>query len=284
MVKEMIEQVSIGGTILKVVVVALIVMVGSGSFFIVGAGERGVVFSQTQGVKPMSYDEGFHFKTPFIEDATKLPVRTQLYSVKASASSKDLQIVHTEVGVNYHIVPEAVHKLYQEIGQDYQEKVIVPAVQEAVKAVTAEANAEELITKREVVKSELEQALRNRLTNYHLIVETVSITNFDFSPEFNVAIEAKVTAEQNALAEENKVRIEEAKAKQKIAEAQGNAESIRLNAIAEAEKVRVVNEQLAKSANYVQLELIKRWDGRLPTIQGSQGMILQMPFPTQQTA
>src|SRR6266581_921983 len=133
-------------------------------FVIVGAGERGVVFNQLHGVEDKILTEGFSF----IERVIKLDVRIRKSDTRSTGASKDLQTVATEIVLNYHLFPDRVNKVYQTIDLEYEKRIIDPAVQEIVKAVTAKFTAEELITKRQFVKDEIKTALHERLTASHI--------------------------------------------------------------------------------------------------------------------
>lgn len=238
-----------------------------GTFYTIDTGHRGIV--KTFGAPSMdAKGEGLHLKIPIAQRVVRMSVQTMKYEAKASAASKDLQIVETDVAVNYHIEPSTTPLVYQTIGVDYESKIIQPAVQESVKAVTAQFTAEELITKRDVVKEMIDQKLHERLAASNINMETTSITNFDFSDNFNAAIESKVTAEQLKLKAVNdlariKVEAEQVEAtaigvkNAKIAEAEGNAEAIRL-----------IDEQLRKSPLYIDYFTIQKWDGKLSLVSG----------------
>src|SRR3989344_5302482 len=241
-------------------IIAFIIILGT--FFVVPAGHNGVIFNTFTGIKDKTYDEGLHFKLPFFEKPYKFEVRTRVYTDDAAAASKDLQIVSTRVALNYHIDKGQVNTLFKNIGPDYEFRIIDPSIQEVVKAITAKHIAEELITKRENVKEEIKLALKERLTKSFLILDDLSITNFDFSPEFNHAIEQKVTAEQNALKEQNNLKVIEFQAQQKIAQSKG-----------EAEAIRIVNEELLKSPKYIDYLTIQKWDGKMPLALGSGSLL-----------
>jgi regulator of protease activity HflC (stomatin/prohibitin superfamily) len=256
-----------------------------GSFYSISAGYKGVLL--TFG-KPniQAKTEGLHFKIPLAQTVVKIDTRTQKYDASASAASKDLQTVSTTIAVNYHLMQDSVVTLYREIGIDYSDKIIQPAVQEVVKASTAQFTAEELITKRDMVKEKIDIALRERLVGKGIVMETTSITNFDFSKEFNQAIEQKVTAEQQALTQKNKLAQVEYEAKQKIAEAEGTSQSKILNAQAEAkalelQKAQITPQLLQLRQIEVQSKLADKWSGNLPNFmingQGGQNMFLQLP-------
>lgn len=246
--------------VLALVLVALVVS----SFTVVSAGHTGVVLT-FGAVEETELDEGLHLKIPFIQRVVQVNNRTQKIETEGSASSKDLQIVSYVVAVNYHVNDDSSASLYQNVGTDYGSVVIVPAIQESIKAVSAQYTAEELITKRQAVGDQIKDALSEKINQYGLTVEIFNIVNFDFSEEFNAAVEAKQTAQQNALkAEQDLARIE-VEAKQKITQAEAEAESIRL-----------IQEALAKSPDYVDYVKWNKWNGELPTVMGDSDILLSM--------
>ena len=236
------------------VIVAIALILWLAPFTSVDAGHKGVVLRGGRVVRVI--DEGYQFKTPAIESVVEVDVRTQVETVEASAASKDLQTVSTKVAVNYNVLSDKVAELWNKVGKDYKLIIIDPAIQEAVKAATAKHTAEELITKRESVKEEITSELKARLsTSGFLNLTQVSITDFAFSTSFNASIEAKVTAEQDALASRNKLEQVKYEAQQAIEKAKAQAESIRIQA-------QAINAQ--GGADYVQLQAIGKWDGKLP--------------------
>ena len=167
-------------------------------FVIVGAGERGVVLN-FGAVDKSVLEEGLHFLIPGYQKVVTMDVKVQKSQVECTASSKDLQEAHSIIAVNYHISPERANFIYQKIGRDFKDRIMDPAVQEVVKAVTARYTAVELITLREKIRTDIKDLLKSRLTGYDVMVDDFSILNFKFSPEFATAIEQKQTAEQLAL-------------------------------------------------------------------------------------
>lgn len=278
-----INKAKIGAIIAIIVIVIIGGVLGTASIKFVNAGEKGVLthwgavdFNQP----PLS--SGMHFVTPFQDDIVPVNIQIQAQAEKADSASKDLQIVSTQVTVNYHPDPAVVNKLYQNIGLDFGGKIINPAVQEIVKAVTANYNAEELITQRPLVKAQIEESITTRLAQFDLITDQVSITDFNFSPEFNTAIESKVTAQQNALAEANKVSIKQAQAQQAIAEAQGIANATIIQAQAQGKSIEIVNSYLSQNPQYLEWLKVKNWDGHLPTtlVTSSNGGVPFISLPT----
>jgi regulator of protease activity HflC (stomatin/prohibitin superfamily) len=239
------------------VIIAIILVIILLPFKIIGAGERGVVlrFGAVNRIMP----PGLSFKLPLMERVAVIDIKTQKEQVEANAASKDLQSVSAVIAVNYNVMPDKVDSLWKNIGSDYKVRVIDPAIQEAVKAATANYTAEELITKRPLVSEGIKTNLSERLRPDFIMVTELSIVNFDFSESFNSAIESKVTAEQNALGAKNKLAQVKFEAEQRIATAQAEAEAIKLMSEA-ANNEKYVSLKKVE----VQLEMAKKWNGALP--------------------
>jgi len=241
-------------------VVLLLFVAYNFAFETVGAGERGVVFSKFGGVSDIVLGEGLHFKIPLVEDIIPMDVKVQKSQTRAEASSKDLQTVSSIFAINYHVNPSEVHTVYRDVGVDFKSRIIDPAVQEAVKAVTAQYSAEELITKRPEVRNDIKDILKGRLFEFHIILDEFSIVAFEFSPEFNAAIESKQTAEQNALRASRDLDRIKVEAEQKITQAKAEAEAQRLQA-------------LTITPNILTLRAVEKWDGHLPQVMGGDGAV-----------
>jgi regulator of protease activity HflC (stomatin/prohibitin superfamily) len=245
--------------VMKIILAVLCCIIFFNTITIISAGERGIVV--TLGNPSDNYiSEGINFKIPFFQKIVKIDIKTQKYEVLATSVSSDLQTVTTEVTINYHLSEDSIVNIYKTIGLDYQNKIVQPAVQEAIKSSTAKYNAEELITKRSEVRELIKSTLEDRLSKKGMIVDEISITNFDFSESFNRAIEDKVTAEQNALQSKNKLEQVKYEAEQRITEAKAEAEAIKIQAEA-------ITSQGGKE--YVQLQAINKWNGVLPTVTGN---------------
>ena len=189
-----------------------------------------------------------------------------------------MQTVSTEITVNYKPEPNSVHYLYKEVGLDYENRIIQPTVEEVVKQVTANYDAEELITKRPQVKQDIEAEIGNRLASFNISTDTVSITDFQFSPLFAQAIEAKVEAEQRALQAENDLRRIEVEARQFEAQAVGIAQANIAEAQGEAEAINIINQALSNNPYYLEWLKTQQWDGVLPLVVGEGGTpFIQIP-------
>ena len=230
-------------------------------FVIVNAGERGVVMKFGK-VQDTIFDEGIHPVIPVVTTVEKLSVRVQKNDIKAEASSRDLQDIKMDIAVNWHIEPTQVNKIFQQVGDEEQIvlRIINPAVSEVVKAATAKKNAEEIITKRTELKEEIDNQLQERLVEYGIAVDGVSLVNISFSPEFAKAIEAKQIAEQEAKRAEFEAAKAEQQAVAEVNRAKGQAEAQRL------QRQTLTTELLQKQA-------IEKWDGKFPLVLGGEGAL-----------
>jgi len=269
--------------VIMIGIIALIVIgvvVGS-AVQIVDAGHRGVLLHWNAvdlTVQPLS--EGLHFVTPFADSVIQMEIRTLKFVKATSAASKDLQTVSTEITVNYHPAPNSVNTLFQSVGLDYESRVITPTVEEVVKQVTANYNAEELITKRPQVKADIEADITTRLNEFNIVTEIVSITDFQFSVLFAQAIESKVEAEQKAFKAENDLKRIEVEARQHAAQAEGIAAANIAEANGEAAAIQIINDALSTNPQYLEWLKTQQWDGKLPLVVGEGGTPF-IAIPTQ---
>lgn len=242
----------ITGGIVTVVVIGVALLLSP--FIVIDAGEEGIVVRN--GAVDHIIGAGLQGKAPLIDNVVVFDVRTQKEQTDATAASSDLQNVTASVAINYNVNPDTVGDMYKRIGTDYKNTIIDPAIQETVKGVTAKYTAEQLITQRSQVTTDIQTALVSRLQPNDIVVTGVSITNFAFSDQFNSAIEAKVTAQQNAEAAKNKLQQVQYEADQTVAKATADAKAIQIQA-------QAIEQQ--GGANYVQLQAVAKWDGHLPT-------------------
>lgn len=236
-------------------IIFLVLFLMFNPFVIIKAGERGVVLNWG-AVSDKIFNEGIHFRIPIMQKIAVLDVKTVKHEVKSIAYSKDIQTVDATIALNYRLKSEDVNKLWQEIGKDYEMRIIDPAIQESIKATTAKFTAQDLIEKRNEVKDEIKKALTERLFGRYIIVEDFSIVNFDFSDAYEIAVEAKQVAQQSALKAENDLKRIEVEAEQRVAQAKAEAEAIKI----QAESISAQG-----GAEYVNLKAIEKWNGALPT-------------------
>jgi regulator of protease activity HflC (stomatin/prohibitin superfamily) len=231
-------------------------------FVQVGAGERGVVLN-FGAVQDTVLDEGLHFRVPIMQKIALMDVKVQKAVTDAASASADLQDVTSSVALNYHVIPDKANVVYQTIGLQFKERIIDPAIQEIMKAVSAEYTAEELITKRPIVSDAMKEALAERLLKSNIAVDAFSIVAFSFSPVFTEAIEAKQTAEQLALKAKRDLDRITIEAEQTVTAAKAEAESLRL------QKANISRDLIELRKIEANLKAIEKWDGNLPQVTGA---------------
>lgn len=252
------------GPVRTIIIVVLVLI----AFFIfkpwvqIGAGQRGVVMN-FGAVQDRVLPEGVHFKVPIMQEVALMDVQIQKAVTNAASASSDLQDVALSVALNYHILPDKANVVYQTIGVEFKERIIDPTIQEVMKAVSARYTAEELITKRPVVSLEMQDALNKRLLKSNIAVDAFSIVSFSFSSIFTDAIEAKQTAEQNALKAKRDLDRIKVEAEQTIVAAQAEAEALRL------QKMNISLDLIELRKIEANLKAIDKWNGVLPSTTGA---------------
>jgi prohibitin 2 len=297
---EPLEGSGISRSLVRIIVpiiigIIIISIIAVSSIRMVDAGNRGILVQFGNVDTGNSLDEGLHFVVPFRDNVVQMEVRTQKIVEDTTSASKDLQDVTTQVALNYHLDPDRAQVVYQQLGFDYANRVIIPAIQESVKQVTARFNAEELITNRETVKNQIEEQISARLAAYNIIADAISITDFQFSQLFKSAVEAKVSAQQRALQAQNELRRIQIEAQQNeaqaigeqkanIARAEGIKQSNVLQAEGEAQAITIIDEQLRNNPTYLEWLKATKWDGVLPLVTGGgaggQGVTPFIEIPT----
>lgn len=265
------------------IIIIVIIVLATSAFVIVDSGHVGVV--RTLGaVQPNPLSEGFHFKKPFMDKVEQVDIRLTKEQSKSTAASKDLQTVQTQVTVQYSIMGPVAPKTYQRIGNRdvVAATVIEPAIQESVKAITAQFTAEQLVTKRAEVKLQIQEAIDNFITitleekevPNALRIANVAITDFRFSEEFDRAIELKVKAEQEALQARNEKvkRVTQAEAAYQEKKLAADAAAYDIEARSKAKALAIEREAKALKNNpeLIQLRLSEKWDGTLPKFTGGE--------------
>ncbi|MDI6776257.1 MAG: prohibitin family protein [Syntrophales bacterium] len=227
----------------------------------VGAGERGVVLN-FGAVQDVVLNEGLHFRIPIMQKVAIMDVKVQKAVTEAVSGSADLQDVTSSVALNYHVTPDRANVVYQTLGVEFKERIIDPAIQEVMKAVSARYSAEELITKRPAVSEAMRANLAERLIAHNIAVDAFSIVAFSFSRVFAEAIEAKQTAEQLALKAKRDLDRIKIEAEQKITAARAEAESLRL------QRANISPDLIELRKIEANLKAIDKWNGILPQVTG----------------
>ena len=265
----------------------VILMLLFGCFVIVESGHVGVV-RRLGAVQMDALPEGLHGKIPLIDRVEEIDIRLRKAESEAQAASKDLQVVTTQVAVQYSMTGDVMPLTFQKIGtrRVVESTLVAPAIMESVKAVTALYTAEDLVTNRAEVKNKIQLAIEDFINTTlqqkgvagALSLANVAITDFDFSDEFNRAIEEKVKAEQEALKAKNeklrRVTQAEAAAAERTLAADAEAYQIEVASKARAEAIRREAEALRDNPSLIQLRIAEKWDGQLPQVSGGNAIPL----------
>ena len=269
MFRDKAGNIAVGKIVGTIVLLVVLLVVISGSVVVVEAGQTGVVLTFGR-VSPVVLQEGFHFKIPFAQTVVTINNRIVKTEVNTEAFSKDLQTVSTVIAVNYHINKSSSAELYKQVGLGYDDVLVIPAINEVLKAVTANYTAQQLVSSRGDVSILLDENLNAKLNAYGVIVDDLNIINWDFTEEYISAIEAKQVAEQNLIKtrteQEQALVIANTEAQKQVIAAKAEADKIKLLADATASSNMTIAESL--SDILIRYELLQKWDGQLPKVTG----------------
>lgn len=241
---------------LVIVLVLAVIILVTNSIHMIPAGNVGLI-TRWGAAQRVAYP-GLGVHAPFAESVILMSVRTQKDQVEATAMSKDMQLATSSVAINYHLDGTQAISVYQNVGPNYADVIIAPAVQNTFKATTAQFSAEELITHREIVRQQAENSLKDELAKHHIIVENFNIVNFDFSPEFQAAIEQKQVAQQQVET-----------AKQRLNQAQIDAQAEVARAQGQADAQKALKDTGALTQEYLNYLFLTKWNGILPQVMSS---------------
>ncbi len=251
--------------LLSIAIILLVAVVVVSSVVVVPAGSTGVVVTLGK-VSENVMQEGLNFKLPLVQQVVKISNKIQVVEIDTDSVSKDLQQISSTLAVNYRIGYNDSANIYKNIGNSYESVVLLPAVQESVKSVSAKYTAEELITKRAQVSDEIKLAIDAKVSDYGIIIEEFNLVNFGFSAEFNEAIEAKQVAEQNLITtkteQEQALVVANAEAQKKIIAAEAQAKATMTEAQAQAEANEILADSL--TSEVIEYQKVQKWNGELP--------------------
>lgn len=255
--------------LIAVIVIALVVLVFN-CFSVVDEGYIGVKY-QFGKIVDSSLSAGLNFHIPFIEEIRPVDIREQIYSVQTNAYTSDTQTVDSlSLKLNYCYDPTQLSDIIRSTGiENVETKLLVPNVAKISKNEIGKVRAEDLVQSRSEVQDAIYEVLKETLAPNGIVVTAFAIENLDFDDAFEESIQAKVIAAQDALKMQNKTVEREEEARQKVIAAQAEADSQRIKAEAEAYAIQVVQEQLAKSPNYIDYLKINNWNGELPQAIGN---------------
>ena len=280
MFKDKNGQFSAGKLIAFIAAIVAVIIVAASCFTVVPAGHTGVVVNMGR-VSETVLQEGFHFKTPFVQEIVQIDNRIVKLEVATDAFSKDLQTVSTVLAVNYRIAKDMSYSIYKEVGSNFESVLVMPAVNEVLKAVVAKYTASDLVASRSEVSVMLDEELNGKLNARGIFIEDLNIIDWDFSAEYIAAVEAKQVAEQNLIKtkteQEEQIVIAEAEAKKKRIAAEADSDTAIIAAKAEAERIRTIAESLNDAI--LRNKTIEKWDGQLPRVTAGEGSTPMISVP-----
>lgn len=215
------------------------------SMYTVQGGHRAVVFNRVVGMKSFVYGEGLNFNIPWFERPIVYDIRTRPVNLQTLTGSKDLQMVTIAIRVLHKPDPSQLVWIYRHLGVNYDERILPSLMNECAKAVVARYNANELLTKREMVSREISIDLRERASKFNILLEDVAITHLSFSPEYAKAVEAKQVAQQEAE-----------RAKYTVLGAIQEKQTIITKARGEAESAELIGQAVKKNPGFMKLRRI----------------------------
>ena len=269
-----------------VLIVMLSMFAGCGKAVTVREGEVGIVVKLGKAQDEVLYP-GFYFTMPFLTKVHKMNVQWQKYYIETSAFSKDMQQVDIKCSMNYSLQKQGAWKMYTDVGKKYEGKIMLPLALDALKSTFSRYSAEELVANRDMIAAEVFNELKLKLTLYDISVQEVAIEDIDFSDAFTNAIEAKQVATQTLLQAETEQKqqtlIAQAEAEramikakseseQRLIRAQAEADAVRIAADAEAYRLEMESKHITDAV--IQKETVEKWDGKLPTITGTDAVPL----------
>jgi regulator of protease activity HflC (stomatin/prohibitin superfamily) len=257
-------------------VLAMVILLFLANPFVqVQSGYAGVL-SNFGSVAPNPLYPGLHLAIPFYQTINQVSVQPQTISSDESGSTHDLQLIDTSIAVTFHVNADAAPDFYQNF-RDFDtlgQRVIAPAVSNDVKAVTANYDAEELVTKRDIVDAQIKALIVASLAPYHLTVEAVNVSNFAFSDAYTQAIERKQVAQQQALQAQYTLQQTQISAQQQVVQAKAQADAAVETAQGQANALLLTSQAQAKANLLIaqsltppllQQKALDKWDGALPT-------------------
>lgn len=245
--------------IIFAVVILFAIITFFGSFKTVKSGEVGLRIRFGKIVNS-TLSEGINFKIPYIEKIAKVNIKIQKSEIETESSTKDLQPIKTKLAINYKVDNKKAPELYRTVGNSYNETILIPAIQESLKAVMSKYTAEETVTIRNKVSDDCLKEIQSKMKKYGIIIEEFNIIDINFSEEYSKAIEEKQVAEQRVLTAKQELEKEKIEAEKKITKAKGESDA---NALLQ----KTLTEEVLKE------KMIEKWNGELPKVSGSNNIM-----------
>jgi prohibitin 2 len=217
------------------------------SMVTVQPGHKGIIYSRLRGLDEQAQlVEGLNFVLPWFQRAVVFDIRTRPQPIDTHSGSKDLQMVQISLRVLFKPDPNDLPWIYRRLGKDFDSRVLPSIVNEVTKAVVAQYNASELLTKRDLVSKQIREMLMKRAGDFKILLDDVAITHLAFSKEYTAAVEAKQVAQQDS--ERAKYIVERALQEKK---------SIVIKAEGEAQSAQLIGNAIQNNPAFIQLRRIE---------------------------
>lgn len=248
-----------------------IILIIFSNWAIVPTGHRGVItmFGQTSD---RVLSEGLKMVWP-LESVTNMNIQVQKSENQYVAETSDTQSVTISILMNWHPEADKINILFRDYGPNYADKIITPAINEAVRAEVSRHKVTDLIVQRPAIREAIYNAVSTWIKKYNLVLLEMAVANIDFSEKYDDAIETKQVEEQKAAAKLYELRGVETEAAKRAAQAKGEADAVRAQAQGEADALRIRGESQAEYNRLVSNSLtpllvdrmrLEKWDGKLP--------------------
>ncbi|MFO7807242.1 MAG: prohibitin family protein [Candidatus Moraniibacteriota bacterium] len=253
------------GKVFWVILVVVAILLLPLMLVVVEAGQTGV-YSLFGKVKDKELSSGIHFKNPLAK-VQKMSIRTEDYTMSnaelegekrgadaISALTKEGLTVNLDMTVLYRLDEASASDVYRDVGLNYQEKIIRPAIRSTIRSVIARYDAKVVYSdKRKEASERIAEGLEEQLGNRGIVLEELLLRNVELPPNLRNSIEQKLQAEQEAQKMEFVLEKERKEKERKIIEAEGQRES-----------QRIINESLTD--RFLNYQYIKNLENREGTI------------------
>jgi len=253
-----------------ILVVVVLYLLFKSVFVFVPPGYVGVYYDRGRGVLPQTAKEGLALKIPLWQSIYFFDKKIQEYTMSIApdegalkrddsldAPTSDGQTVKVDATVIFRINEEKASEVLSKVGTDYIDKLIRPGARSEIRMTVSKFTAPEIYSsKRRDAETLMTKSLKDLLAPQNIIVDKVLLRGVYFTPEYSKSIEDKMIAEQKVKQAVFEVQEATQRAEAKIAEAKGLAEAQNL-------------QKASLTAEYLQLEATKKWDGKLPQYVGA---------------
>ena len=246
------------------------------SVYIIDEGHVGVV--KRWGKAIAQVDPGIHLKIPFADSVVEIEVRQRKNVEELSAATANQLPIAASVSINWTVDRASAMDLFIRYGglEQFEARILDPKLRSAAKAALSRFPADRLIRDRQEAVAAIMETMLGELEGFPVTLNSPQLENIALPPAYAEAVLQKEQARENAEREKHAlerqrlvalqaVNSAEANARAKRIEAEAEAFRVETEAAAEAEAIRLINEQLARSPRYIDLAKARKWNGVLPT-------------------